>query len=282
MTAVRLRLILVVLLYGGGSAAAIAQEMRVYTTVRDISAQGSKESGDRAPTVSRSLTLFHAGKVYDYIDSAREVTIYEPIHRRFTLLSERRQMVAEVAQEEVRQFLTLAKEEVWKRLEAAEEQAGSSQVRSLAWTKFQLQPEFSVSFDKAKSSLSLNSRNCRYAVEAVEPPSRDVVETYLRFADSMAELNSVLHPSAMLPAARLKLNEELRQRQLLPVSVEIRADLDRPLWKQARHEWTWKFQSTDRQLISNWEKQLSDPNLRRMTFRQYQQESLSGEIAKKR
>ncbi len=276
MTFLRPLLMFVVLLVSVVASQAVAQEMRVYTTVTDLASPEPHE------VVARSVTLFHAGKVYDYVDSVREVTLYEPGHRRFTLLSERRGAQAEVAHSEVRQYLSIAKQEVQKQLEAAGEQIGPSQVRSLAWRKFQIQPDFSISFDKTKSELVLLGKNCRYEANGVTPPSVEVVESYLRFADAMAELNSVLHPRALLPAPRLKLNEELRQRALLPVTVEFRAELDRPLWLQARHEWTWQFSSKDRELISKWDRELADPGIRKVTFRQYQHDSLSGEVAKRR
>ena len=130
--------------------------------------------------------------------------------------------------------------------------------------------------------MTLVDRSGRYKAEGQAPPSKGVVESYIRFADATAELNSVLHPRAPLPKPRLQLNEELLQRQLLPVSVELEASLDAPLHLQAKHEWTWRFQSTDRQLISGWDKQLNDATLRRITFRQYQQESLSMEVTRDR
>ena len=276
MAMIRFCQTLVVLLATAAASGAFAQEMRVYTTVKNLAAPGPNE------VVARSLTLFHAGRVYDYIESAREVTVYEPAHHRFTLLSERRGSQAEVAQEEVRQFLSLAKQEAQKLLNGADDQTGPSQVRSLAWLKFQLRPEFSASFDKSKSELLLVGRECRYEVNGVAPPSPDVGEVYLRFADAMAELNSVLHPRALLPAPRMKLNEELRKRELLPVSVALHAELDRPLWLQARHEWTWKFSSSDRELISKWERELADPAVRKVSFRQYRLDSLSDEVAKRK
>lgn len=282
MTLSHFRLTLVVLLTAGTASAACGQEMRVYTTVRNLAAQGPNEAVEKAPILARSLTLFHAGKVYDYVDSAREVTIHEPALRRFMLLSERRGVKSEVAHDEIRQFLSLAEQEAEKRLSEANKQTGPSQVRSLAWLKFQLHPEFTVSFDQKKSELQLLGRGCRYEADGMAAPSPDVTGPYLKFADAMAELNSVLHPRAMLPAPRMKLNEELRRRELLPVSVELRADLDRPVWLQARHEWTWKFSSTDRQLISNWEKQLDDAAVRKIPFRQYQHELLSADVAKKK
>lgn len=259
-----------------------AQEMRIYTTVRNMATPAAAESPEKAPVIARSLTLFHAGKVYDYVDSAKEVTVFEPSHHRFTLLNERRRTVAEVSQDEIRQFLGLVEQEGWKRLETEQERTGASQLKSLGWLKFQLKPEFQVSFDPAKSTLTMSERSGRYLAEGQVPSSKEVVESYLRFADAAAELNSVLHPQAALPKPRLQLNEELRQRQLLPITVDLEATLDRPLHLQARHEWTWKFQSTDRQLINGWDKQLNDATLRRVTFRQYQQESLSMEVTRDR
>lgn len=258
-----------------------AQEMRVYTTVRNLASTQPSAWRD-APVIARSVTLFHAGKVYDYVEGAKEVTIFEPAHRRFTLLNERRRTISDVTQDEVRQFLGLVEQEGLKRLEGATEQSSAAQVRSLEWLKFQLKPDFNVSFDQSKSCLTLLERKCRYEAEGQAAESRGVVETYLRFADATAELNSVLHPQAPLPRPRLRLNDELRQRELLPVVVDLQADLERPLHLQARHEWIWKFQSTDRQMISGWEAQLTDASQRRIGFRQYQQESLSTEVARNR
>ena len=256
-----------------------AQEMRVYTTVRNL--RGSAVSEDRAPVVARSLTLFHAGKVYDYVEAAKELTIFEPAHHRFTLLSERRRVATEVTQDEVRQFLNLVEQEGWKQLTTTTEQQDSPQGKSLMWLKFQLKPEFEVTFDGAKNVLSLTDRAARYHAELQAAPTKSAVESYLRFADATAELNSVLHTQAPLPRPRLVLNGALREHELLPIVVELKAQDDR-LHLQARHEWTWKFQSRDRQLISGWESQLSDVGLRRITFRQYQLESMASEVSRNR
>jgi len=259
-----------------------AQEMRVYTTVRNLTGHPATEPADKAPVLTRSLTLFHAGKVYDYVDTAREVTVYEPSHNRFTLLSERRGAIAEVSQDEVRQYLALVEQEAHKRLDTAGDGLTQNQIRSLSWLKFQLKPTFEASFNASRNTLTLTDNSCRYLAEGLAPPIQEVVPTYLRFADAAAELNSVLHPQAVLPRPRHQLNEHLRQHQLLPVIVDLQINLDRPLHLQARHEWTWKFQSTDRQLISSWEALLHDTNQRRLSFRQYQLELLGAEVARSR
>ena len=258
-----------------------AQEMRVYTTVRNRRAAAARDAVERAPVIARSLTLFHAGKVYDYVDATKELTIFEPAHHRFTLLSEKRSVASEVTQDEVRQYLTLVEQEGWKQVATSTQPPETAQGKSLTWLRFQLKPDFDIAFDAAKNVLTLTDRAARYHVEVQPPPSRTEVETYLRFADAAAELNSVLHAQAPLPRPRLALNGELRQREMLPVVVDLKAMEDR-LHLQARHEWTWKFQSTDRQLISDWESRLNNVGLRRVGFRQYQQEALATEVSRSR
>jgi hypothetical protein len=49
----------------------------------------------------------------------------------------------------------------------------------------------------------------------------------------MAALNFVLHPGSTFPAARLKLNEMLRRHAVLPVSVKLVSNSDKPVTLQA-------------------------------------------------
>ena len=58
-----------------------AQDMTVYTTVSEI------RDGEASRTVGSSLTLFHGGKVYDYLEDAGELVVLEPQDNRFTLLN---------------------------------------------------------------------------------------------------------------------------------------------------------------------------------------------------
>ena len=261
------------------SHAVLAQELRIYTTIRDLSVPAAQTQLNQAPVV-RSLMLFHAGKVYDYIEPAHEITVFEPSLRRFTVLSPRRQLSSELTQDEIRQFLGLAEDEAQKRLAFKRE----SPRKSLELIRFQLQPVFIPSFDSEKLQLTMAGMegNFQYLVDGFQPPSLEVLETYLHVADWTAQLNSVLYPQSLLPAPRLKLNQELRQRGMLPLTVALKADTNPALHLEARHEWTWNFQKTDRQLIDEWEKHLRDPDIRRIPFRQFQQEMLKSEVARKR
>ena len=268
--------------------AARAQEIRVYTTIRDVSGirhasgQSLAVNSDHGPVVVRSLMLFHAGKIYDYIEPAREVTVYEPAHRRFTVLNPHRQLCSELTHDEIRQFLGLAEDEAQKRLAFVPEESSASSRKAMEVLRFQFQPDFETGFDPAKQQLTLTADNFQYVVEGFQPETPEVVEKYLQVADWMAQFNSVLHPQSLFPAPRLKLNQELRSRGLLPLTINLNAGTDPVLHLQAKHEWTWKLQKTDRQLIDNWDKQLRDPNLRKLPFREFQKEMLRAEIPRKR
>ena len=259
-----------------------AQELRVYTTIRDLSRHAGPGAAEHAPVIVRSLMLFHAGKVYDYIDPAQEVTVFEPAHKRFTVLNARRQLSTQLTQDEIRQFLGLAEDEASKRLEILAEEATPASKKSLEILRFQFQPDFAAEFDPVKHHLTMVGDNCQYIVDGVQPPSAAVLEQYLHVADWMAQFNSVLHPQSLFPAPRLKLNEQLRKREMLPITIVLKADTDPPLNLQAQHKWAWNFEKKDRQMIDEWDKQLRDPNLRTVSFRQFQQEMFRTEITRKR
>jgi hypothetical protein len=271
-----LTLILIVL-----TRVSTAQELKVYTTIRDLSGPGAAANPDQAPVVVRSLMLFHAGKVYDVIEPAQEVTIFEPAHKRFTVLNKRRQLCTELSQDEIRQFLNLAENEVCKRMEILTEENTAAARKSLDVLRFQFQPDFAAEFDTAKLHLTMNGDNCQYTVDGFQPPASELLERYLHVADWMAQFNSVLHPQSLFPAPRLKLNQELRKREILPLKIVLKANTDPPLQLQAQHKWNWNFAKSDRQMIDEWERQLRDPLVRKVEFRQFQQEMLRKEITRR-
>jgi hypothetical protein len=254
----------------------LGQDIRIYTTIRDLSVPANQRHSEQ-----RSLMLFHAGKIYDYIEPAQEVTVFEPAHRRFTVMNLRRQLRSELTQDEIRQYLGLAEDEAQRQLMIVNGDTPPATRNALDLLQFQLKPEFATTFDAAKSQLSLTSPSVQYVVNGFVPKSPDIVEKYLHVADWTAQFNSVLHPQSLLPSPRLKLNHELRQRGLVPSSVKLQVQSDPLIHLEARHEWTWDLQKTDRQMIDEWEKILQSTRFRNPTFRQFQQEMLRIEPAKK-
>jgi hypothetical protein len=255
-----------------------AQEFRIYTQVTSPAA--APEAGDTAaggaPVIARSWTIFHAGKVYDYVDTVREVIIFEPTRDRFTVLSLNRNTSTVVALEELKHLLKMAEQEAHKYLGELSQDGSPHARTTLGALQFQLQPAFDTTFDAKTSHLKLASPWLHYEADCTQPLSPDLVAAYARYADWTCRLNSVLHPQSLFPAPRLLLNEELRQRAVMPVNVDLRIKLDTPLHLRAEHQIRWELDARDRELIHYWETQVKNPDVKQVTLREFQREMLTG------
>lgn len=259
-------------LLGSLAGSAIAQELRVYTRTVDL-------TDEKKPIIARSLTLFHAGKVYDCVDvlsGHREITVYDPAHRRFFIVQESYGEYAEVTFDEIRRFLGLAEEKAKERVADLIRQPNPSAPDAVDLLQVQLHPQFVVRNDAPNKRLQLQSPKFLYEVQTSPPPQPAVLESYLKYADAIAELNAVLHPQSLLPGPRWQVNRELKERGLLPVSVRRKLEFGGVSDLKAEHEWTWTLGPMDRQKISHWESLLSSQVLRPVSFKQLQQDVLGG------
>jgi len=245
-----------------------AQDMRVYTSVTDIS-----QSEDTSPVISSSLTLFHAGKVYDYMENVGEVVIFEPAQHRFIILG-KNYTATEVPFTEIHQFLESAEAQAIDYIAELNSHESTGAVRTAAVVKFQLDPNFQESFEPESLKLSLRGGHLNYLVTGSKVEHPSAVENYLNYADWASRLNYVLHPHSAFPDARLMVNKSLREKKVLPVQVELSMQLDPPVKLRAEHSYAWKFQSIDRRHISHWEQTLRSDKVRWVSFREYQQQLL--------
>lgn len=257
----------------------------MYTAVYDETAPfHQRRSGNREP-VSSSLTLFHAGKVYDYISSIGEVTIYEPAHNRFIVLNTSHKLSATVDVDEINHKIRFAEDVVRKRILELAQQTDSDNSRLREVLAFQLKPEFEETYDEQRKRLTLKSPHILYEVRCADPETQSAIDpeavtVYLRFADWVSKLNYVLHPRPVLPHPRLSLNESLRRRNLLPTQVELRADIGTKLHLKAEHQIHWDLSDSDRSLIEGWESMLRNKETRHVPIQRYQETIL--EIRKKK
>src|SRR5690606_27746496 len=120
-----------------------------------------------------------------------------------------------------------------------------------------------------KDQLVLRGGVMNYDVRTASPPSPDQVEQYLTYADWAARLNFVLHPGSSYPEPRLKLNEALRTKQALPVSVELTTVAEKPVRLSARHTFHWELQGTDKSHIHKWTQLLETKDVRWVSFHDY-------------
>ncbi|OYW18624.1 MAG: hypothetical protein B7Z55_10280 [Planctomycetales bacterium 12-60-4] len=256
-----------------------AQEMRVYTVTRAI--ESSSQNVERQPVLARSLTLFHAGKVYDYISSEQEVVIFEPAHHRFTILNESAAAVTVVSQDEIRRFLGLAEERAQEVAADLLRSPDPQQRQSVELLQFQLRPTFETTYEPMTRRLQMQVPQFAYDAVCAEAPQPLVVDSYLRYADAITELNSVLHPQSFLPAPRMALNQQLRERGILPISVRRRVEYGATLEIAAEHKWEWALTELDRKYIDRWESQISKGLLRPLSFEQMQRAVLTGKLSQR-
>jgi hypothetical protein len=262
----------VVLIFSCGVLAprfGLSQDIHVYTTVTD-------EQGPQPQVVARSLSLFHGGKTYDYIDQVGEVIIFEPAARQFTLLNTRQMKAAHVLCEQLNGQLKVARQTLEASLEDFPRQTDPALWDQL---QFQLSPKFQEERPQ-EGQLALRSESMRYQVRYVPMNTPEMVEklqAYLNYADWTCRLNYVLHPGRIMPEPRLALNDALRKAQVMPTEVELIADVRDRIHLKAEHTIHLNLDEKDRELIHQWEQLLKSKELKILTFQEYQRAILVGQ-----
>ncbi|MCA9116628.1 MAG: hypothetical protein KDA79_16220 [Planctomycetaceae bacterium] len=250
--------------------AAEAQDFRIYTRLYDHSmTPAADQPRERIPVASRSLTLFHAGKVYDWISEIGEVIIFDPSHRRFLILNTSRKISTTVEFEQLRQMLKIASEVARERVDELRNDSNGL-TEAAAAIEFQLTPQFAEKIEGDGQRLSLTSGFLQYRAQCAKAPEPEIGAAYYDYADWMCRLNYVLHPQTLLPGPRLMLNQSLRQQGLLPTDVELRTEFEPRLHFEAEHTIHWKLDTSDRSLIHLWESRLRSDDVRQLSFRDYQ------------
>lgn len=242
-----------------------SQQFKVYTRVIRPSVD-SQKSGD---VLSRSLTLFHAGLVYDWIPSMGEVTVVDPAHDRFIVFTGRRMIGTKVPFEEVNRILGTAREETSNWAKRLLESGNAKSIQIATPIQFQLAPKFAEKFDISTGALTLSSPEFSYHVECREAASTELLNAYLSYADRAAQLNYVLYPDTLFPAPRIALNASLRKLNRLPSRVQLNVQFDKPFVLAAEHQFGWKLESIDRQHLNQWQKLINSPDMQWIRFREY-------------
>lgn len=261
----------------GITNAARAQDFKVYTPVFDLkAAEISPRAGQRpqTPIVARSLTYFHAGKAYDYIEAEEEVLIYEPNAKRFTVLHNTRSMATTISFDEIELMVQDAESKALKYVKNAREMA-SEQSAQLDMIDFQLQPTFKEVFDRQHNTLALKSPFMNYLVKGKTLEPQERVQFYLKYCDWMARLNYVLHPHAPLPGPRLTLNGSLKKFGVMPVEVTLQAAIGGGMHLKAEHTIDWQLDSHDRDRIHQWQTQLASDEIQHVPFNRFREVKLA-------
>ncbi len=247
-----------------------AQEMRVRTTI------SRKEPEGQWQPFAYSLTLFHSGKVYDFMEDVGEVVVYEPMNDRFVFL-DGNYRVAELTITELNQYLKSSEAESQKYLVQLQRDGSDLAQKQVSTLKFQLHPHFEERFEAQEQRMRLISELMVYDVKTGACPNPDSAKIYLAYADWAARLNHILHPQASMPEPRLVVNQALRNRKRIPLTVDLKMRGDGEDHLQAEHHYSWELQATDQRLISKWESLMDSKEAVRVSFRDYQQKLLTAE-----
>jgi hypothetical protein len=219
----------------GFSAMASGQDFRVDTEVF---------AGDEKAPAVETLTIFADARMYDFLLSQQEMTVFDPPRGQFTLLDEARRVKATISTQDLMEF-TLG----------LETHAVQSKDALLA---FAARPTFETTSEEVKENgqdqvrLSLTGKPLEYVALGVKPQRPEAARLYRYFADWYARLNATRAPN--LPAgARLALNEELAKRELLPREIIRTTTPDKPLAKKevikSQHLVNWTLSGEDRKKI---------------------------------
>lgn len=260
------------LLTGISVTPCLAQDFSIYTKLYDLRpAPGARPAGSktRPQSVGETFSLFHAGKVYDYLQELDEMTIFEPAERRFVILSNSRKLATSLSFAEIENVLYRSETLARKNIQMQTDAQGQKTIERV---RFLLDPAFERSYSTKTRELQLNSPSLKYRVacEEGQPPER--IEAYLRYADWTARLNFVLHPKSLLPGPRLALNAVLREQHLLPVEVELTADTNKGpgVHMKAVHRYHWQLDEADRRKILYWNGLLEGQELKQVSFDEFQ------------
>lgn len=228
--------LLVGLLLLGLPALAEGQDFRVDTEVF--------EAQEKEPQVE-ALTIFADGRVYDFLLAQHEIAVFDTPRGQFTLLDEARRVKATITTQDLMGF-TLD----------FETHAVESRNALLA---FAARPQFETSSENVKENgqelvrIKMAGKPLEYTALGLKPQREGAAKVYRHFADWYARLNAT-RPNNLPPGARLALNAELAERDLLPREI-VRTTImfAKPLAKKeeikSRHLVNWTLSGEDRKKI---------------------------------
>lgn len=193
--------------------------------------------GEQKEPVSESTTLFLQGIVYDYLQSPPEVFVFDRPHGLFMLLDTSRRLSTRISTVEVTHFT-----------ESLKQRAAA---QSDPFVQFLADPRFAEDYQAITGTLTLRSPWLTYTLKAANKPVEPEVQGAFReFSDWFVQLSPMLNPNARPPFARLRLNEQMTARQLLPQEVTLVMTpkpglFGRRVTIRSEHQWVGRLSEAD-------------------------------------
>ena len=225
------RLFLAVFTLLSASTSAWAADFRVETKVF---------AGDEKETISENTTLFHGGKIYDFLAKPTEMTVYDLPRSRILLLSPSRGVQTELTVQSLQEFSSKLQE--WS----------ASQADPLL--KFSARPQFEQQLNESSREATFNSQFVTYRVVTETAKSDEIARQYREFCDLSGRLNGLVNPGGLPPFPRLEVNRALEESRKLPEEVHLNIASRRfggkPLTARSEHRFHWRILEADQERIS--------------------------------
>ena len=119
------------------SSVCFGQGLRISTHVYDL-----EKSSRSNQMVSSSLSLCHNGRIYDYVDAADEVVIFDPVERRFSILNNSRGLSTTLTFDEIRHKMNSLEPRTTKYVQELRLAGSPNSARAADAIDFQLHPAF--------------------------------------------------------------------------------------------------------------------------------------------
>jgi hypothetical protein len=208
-------------------------------TAEEFRVESKVYSGKDESTTSDSVTLFTDDRVYDFLSSPAEITVFDFQRNRIVVLDPNRKLRTELTTDKLNEFTEQL------RIRAARQ--------TDALLKFSANPKFEQTKGDA-DSLQFSSPQMTYRVHSTQPDNPNVVHEYRMFSDWSARLNSMIHPGALPPFPRLAINETLEHNGQIPENVQLTVAaqnhlMAKPAVLRSEHLWGMQLLPTDRKRI---------------------------------
>ncbi len=192
--------------------------------------------GDEKAPSKQTLTLFSDGVYYDFsVDDPTAITMIDPQRNRIVLLDAKRNIQT-----------VLDTVEMQKYVDSAKLQSDSPDLQLLIKASEQF------SFDEQTGRCTVGIPQMQYVATSQKPIDGSMAAQYAEFANWSARLNAV-YPPQRAPYVRMRLNDELGNRGLLPAEIQITTKpiSGKPMVARCRLLAIWKLSSEDLSKIKN-------------------------------
>ena len=163
-------------------------------------------AGEKTPS-SQSTTIFSQGDIFDFMEDPPETLIFLQGRQDFVLLSVPRRVCTEIPGARV--------------IEITDAMRQKAEKQDRQFLQFMANPLLEQQVDGGTGLLTFRSPWITYRVTPAEIADPAVVRRYREFSDWYARMGPILDPEALLPFARMEVNQQLERRGVVPREVSL-------------------------------------------------------------